>query len=59
MKTFWEQWKVLMTRKDDDDPNLIKISKAFPVIKWVEIHLAYGVHLNAVVVAVVPPLELG
>ena len=36
MKNFGEQWKVLMTRKEADDPEIPKITKALPVMKWVE-----------------------
>lgn len=43
MKNFGEQWKALTNRKEDDDPDTPKISKALPVIKWVE---TFRDHLN-------------
>ena len=36
MKNFEIQWKVLKERKGDDSPDVPKISKALPVIKWME-----------------------
>ena len=36
MKNFEIQWKVLKERKGDDSPDVPKISKAVPVIKWME-----------------------
>ena len=35
-KNFKIQWKVLKERKGDDSPDVPKISKALPVIKWME-----------------------
>ena len=36
MKNFEIQWTVLKERKGDDSPDIPKISKALPVIKWTE-----------------------
>ena len=36
MKNFELQWKALKERKGDDSPDVTKISKALPVIKWME-----------------------
>ena len=36
MKNFEIQWTVLKERKGDDSPDVPKISKVFPVIKWME-----------------------
>ena len=36
MKNFKIQWTVLKERKGDDFPDIPKISKALPVIKWTE-----------------------
>ena len=36
MKNFEIQWTVLKERKGDDSPEVPKISKALPVIKWME-----------------------
>ena len=33
-KNFEVQWKALKARKEDDDPEVPKISKALPIIKW-------------------------
>ena len=36
MKSFEIQWKALKERKGDDSPDVPKISKELPVIKWME-----------------------
>ena len=36
MKNFEIQWTALKERKGDDSPDIPKISKALPVIKWME-----------------------
>jgi hypothetical protein len=36
MRNFEIQWKALKDRKDDEEPDVPKISKALPVIKWTE-----------------------
>ena len=36
MKNFEIQWMALKDRKKDDDPEVPKISKALPIIKWME-----------------------
>ena len=33
---FAEQWKALIIRKDENDPEFPKISKTLRVIKWME-----------------------
>ena len=45
-KNFEVQWKVLKARKEDDDPEVPKISKALPIIKWTE---AFQDFLNRVI----------
>ena len=36
MKNFEIQWKALRAKKEEDTPEVPKISKALPVIKWTE-----------------------
>ena len=36
IKNFEEQWKALTDRRVNDDPEVPKISKSLPIIKWVE-----------------------
>ena len=36
MSNFETQWKALKDRKDEDDPDVPKITKALPIIKWTE-----------------------
>ena len=36
MSNFEIQWKALKGRKDEDDPDVPKITKALPIIKWTE-----------------------
>ena len=36
IRNFQEHWKALVDRKDEDDPDVPKISKALPVMKWAE-----------------------
>ena len=36
MTNFEIQWKALKERKDEDDPEVPKITKALPIIKWTE-----------------------
>jgi hypothetical protein len=36
MKNFSEQWKALENKKSADEPEVPKITKALPVIKWTE-----------------------
>jgi hypothetical protein len=73
MRNFSEQWKALEDRKDGDDPEVPKISKSLPVIKWTEafidylnrvvgvrtIPLAYVVRVDAEVPAEAPALANG
>ena len=36
MSNFEIQWKALKDRKDEDDPDVPTITKALPIIKWIE-----------------------
>ena len=46
MSNFEIQWKALKERKDKDDPDVPKITKALPIIKWIE---AFQDFLNRVI----------
>ena len=46
MSNFEIQWKALNERKDEDDPEVPKITKALPIIKWTE---AFQDFLNRVI----------
>jgi hypothetical protein len=73
MRNFEIQWKALKDRKDADEPDIPKISKALPVIKWTEafedylsrvigvrtIPLAYVIRADEAVPAAAPALEAG
>ena len=73
MKNFEIQWKVLKERRGDDSPDVPKISKVLPVIKWTEafqdfltrkignhnIPLAYIIHDEPNPPAAAPPLAAG
>ena len=73
MKNFAEQWNTLITQKDEDASETLKISKALPVIKWVEtfrdhlyrclivknIHISYVTCTDVGVAGVVPRQEAG
>ena len=37
MSNFEIQWKALKDRKDEDDPDVPKITKALPIIMWTEV----------------------
>ena len=37
MSNFEIQWKAPQERKDEDDPEVPKITKALPIIKWTEV----------------------
>ena len=37
MSNFEIQWKAPKERKDEDDPEVPKITKALPIIKWTEV----------------------
>jgi hypothetical protein len=66
MKNFSEQWKALKDKKGGDDPEVPKITKALPIIKWTEAfrdycHRVIGVRNIALAYvirpeAVVPPI---
>ena len=72
MKNFEIQWKALKDRKDADEPEVPKITKALPV-KWTKafedylsrvigvrtIPLAYVIRLDDAVPAAATPLEAG
>ena len=53
MSNFEIQWKALKDRKDEDDPDVPKITKALPIIKWTE---AVQDFLNRVIGARMIPL---
>ena len=73
MKNFEIQWTVLKERMGDDSPDIPKISKALPVIKWADafqdflnrkignrnIPLAYIIHDEPNPPASAPPLAVG
>ena len=64
------QWKTLKQMKDNDDPEVPRITKALPIIKWTEafqdflnriigawmIPLAYVTHVDPHVLGNAPPL---
>ena len=50
MKNFEIQWTALKDRKKDNDPEVPKITKALPIIKWIEafqdfLHWIIGVRM--------------
>ena len=50
IKNFEDQWKALKGRKEDDKPDVPKISKSLPIIKWTEVfqdflHQVIGVRM--------------
>ena len=53
MSNFEIQWKALKDRKDEDDPDVPKITKALPIIKWTE---AFQDFLHRVIGARMIPL---
>ena len=53
MSNFKIQWKALKDRKDEDDPDVPKITKALPIIKWTE---AFQDFLHRVIGARMIPL---
>ena len=54
MSNFEIQWKALKERKDEDDADVPKITKALPIIKWTE---AFQDFLNRVIGARMIPLS--
>ena len=44
MRNFNEQWKALEERKENKNPDVLKITKALPVIKWTEAFMDYLSH---------------
>ena len=73
IKNFEIQWKALKTKRDKDTPEVPKISKSLPIIKWTEafqdhLHHVIGVRMmpsayvtrkDEDVPAVAPPLQAG
>ena len=73
MKNFEIQWKALKTKKDEDEPEIPKITKALHVVKWTEafkdylwrcvgvryIPLSYVIRDDETPAAAVPALEAG
>ena len=73
IKNFEIQWKALKTKRDEDTPEVPKISKSLPIFKWTKafkdhlhrvigvrmIPLAYVSRKDEDVPAVVPPLLAG
>ena len=71
MSNFEIQWKALKERKDEDDPEVPKITKALPIIKWTEalqdflnrvigarmIPLAYVIQIDSQIPGTAPPLS--
>jgi hypothetical protein len=70
MRNFETQWKALKAKKDDDTPDVPKITRSLPVIKWTEafqdflcrvigtrtVPLSYVIRPEADVPAAAPPL---
>ena len=70
-KNFKTQWKALKSHKDEDNPDIPKITRALPIIKWTEafqdflhqtvgvrtIPLAYVIRSNVDVSPQAPPLQ--
>ena len=46
MRNFETQWKALKAKKEEDEPEVPKITRALPVIKWTE---AFQDHLNRII----------
>ena len=71
IKNFEIQWKAVKTKRDEDTPEVPKISKSLPIIKWTEtfqdhldhvigvrmIPLAYVTRKDEDVPAMAPPLQ--
>ena len=71
IKNFEIQWKALKTKREEDTPEVPKISKFLPIIKWTEafqdhlhrvigvrmIPLAYVTRKDEDIPAMVPPLQ--
>src|SRR5688572_16301922 len=45
IKTFMDYWKSLVDRKKDDYPDIPKITKSVPVIKWTEVFSDFLAHV--------------
>ena len=72
MSNFEIKWKAPKERKDEDDPEVPKITKALPIIKWTEafqdflsraigirmIPLAYVIQIDSQVPGNAPPLTV-
>ena len=48
MKNFEIQWKALKDQKEDDDPTILKITEALPLIKWMEAFTDFLHHVTRV-----------
>jgi hypothetical protein len=73
MKNFEVQWKALKDKKGEDEPDVLKITKSLPVVKWTKafkdyierlvgvrtISLAYVIRDEVTPPAAVPALEAG
>ena len=55
MSNFEIQWKALKERKVEDDPEVPKITKALPIIKWTE---AFQYFLNRVIGGQYDPISI-
>ena len=54
MRNFEIQWKALKAKKEEDEPEVPKITRALPVIKWTE---AFQDHLNRIIGVRIVPLK--
>ena len=71
-KNFETQWKALKSHKDEDDPDVPKITQTLPIFKWTEafqdflhqmvsvrtIPLAYVIRANVDVPPQAPPVQV-
>ena len=71
MSNFKDLWKAIVDRKDSDDPETPKITKALPIMKWTEsftdhlnrcigvryVPLSYVIRADEAVLAICPPLS--
>ena len=55
IKNFEIQWKALKAKKEEDTPEVPKISKSLPIIKWTE---AFQDHLHRVIGVRMIPLAM-
>ena len=45
MRNFEIHWNALKERNDEDDPDVLKITKALPIIKWTEVFQDFSIGL--------------